>query len=129
MIKQIIFLLLWILKTTLGGAMYRAVKTETSKFMTVTQAKKKKFELKCKVIYWLRKLEFIFFNMVLSDALFIATRCMSVISWDDLKFFLANLDSLGDKIWILLRLMGTMIIFLALLADMLELFRISLNIS
>lgn len=107
----------------------KILKREPSKYLIMTDAHAKSFERKCKFIYWIRKLEFVFFNMVLADSLFIMTHCLSVISFKGINLEMSRLDSFGDKAIFMLRLTGSMLIFIAILVDMLELFVISISIS
>lgn len=107
----------------------KILKKENSKFIMVTEAKAKSFERKCKFVNWSRKLEFVFFNMTLADSLFIMTHCLSVINMDGIKLELGQMNSFWDKAIFWLRLVGSMLIFIAILVDILELLIISLNIS
>lgn len=59
----------------------------------VNEIQTKNFERKCKFIYWIRKLEFVFFNMILADSLFILTHCLSVISFKGIRLELGQMSS------------------------------------
>lgn len=129
MVKESIYLVLWLTKAIGVTLIMKTLKKESSQYFMLADSKAKNFKRKCIFVYWVRKLEFVFFNMILADSLFILTHSLSVISLEGLKLELDYLDSSWDKILFLLRLAGSVLIFIAILVDMLELFTISLNIS
>lgn len=57
------------------------------------------------------------------------THFFSVISFDGIKLEMSKMDSYRDKAILVLRLSGSILIFIAILVDILELCVISLNIS
>lgn len=129
LIKEILYLILWITKAIGVTLVIKMIKKNHSQVLTLSHSQTKKFEQKCKFIYWVRKLEFIFFNMVLTDSLFILTHGLAVISLEGIKLELNSMDYFREKALFILRLVGSLLIFMAILADILELFIISINIS
>lgn len=67
--------------------------------------------------------------MIFTDSLFIMAHCLSVISLEGIKLELNHLNSFWGQTGFLLRLIGSISIFIAILTDILELFNISINIS
>lgn len=106
----------------------KTLKKESSRYLELTGVKAKSFKRKCQFIYWTRKFEFIFFNLIIADSLFIITHCLSVISLNGIELEFSKMD-IFDKVGFLLRLTGSMLIFIAILFDMVELFLISINVS
>lgn len=107
----------------------KTLKNEATQYLQLTNPSTKIFQKKCKFVYWIRKFEFIFFNLVLADGLFIMTHCLSVISLEGIQLELNQFSSFWGKTNFLLRLVGSMLIFIAILVDILELFIVSINIS
>jgi hypothetical protein len=122
--KPITYMVLWLMKLALFPYLsdlkhYRA--------KNIRYPIPPKFERKCKIIFFVRKLEFMFFNMVIADGLFVASRTAGSLKLHLFTQYLDGLDSTWDKLWLIMAYFFSMLTIVALFYDFMELFGVSLR--
>lgn len=119
-IKESLFLFSWLVKIFVVTFVMKKLKKTSSEYFLLDGAQAKSFKRRCKFVYWVKLLEFIFFNLVICDGLFIMIHCLTVIRFQGIKNELDHYDSFSGKLGFLLRLIGSLLIFIAILVDILE---------
>jgi hypothetical protein len=124
-LKPILYIFLWIAKLSIFPfisdlKLYRA--------KNVTLPVPKKFVMKCKTIFWIRKLEFVLFNMVLADALFLGSRCVGGLKLNLFTTYLDGIDDTWEKLGLIMCYFISMLTVIAVTSDFMELFSISLKV-
>ena len=123
-IKPLLYMVFWLAKLGLFGFIS---KLKEYRRTNVVYPIPKKFARDCKIIFWIRKLEFLFFNMILADALYIGSRTVGGLKLHLFTAYLDTVDNTWDKLGLILAYFFSMLTVVALFSDIMELFTVSMR--
>jgi hypothetical protein len=125
LIKPILYIVLWLAKLAILPYIYDL---KDYRRRNVILPVPKKFVFKCKVIFFVRKFEFMLFNMVLADALFIGSRTVGSLKIHLFTQYLDSLESTSLKLQLIMSYFFTVLTMVALFTDFMEIFSVSLRV-
>jgi hypothetical protein len=124
--KPLVFILLWFAKSFIVPGLVRELKGH--KRTGVRYPIPKGFSRKCKTVFFIRKFEFLFFQLNLVDGIFVCGRLMANFNFSRFAEYLDTQTSGIETVWLTLCFFITITIMYALCADIMEVFNISMRV-